>query len=162
MWSGHKAGGLVGWSKQGKWILLSKVYQWCAWNCRAQWSQCRMSGLYLQLPKVFSCEECSSSRIHTTSRRCIKMCENLPKMWSLNLSWINKPTNLFSLTGAMSKLKADMRPPKHVDRNRELDLVTPAGTVVVIQHQGMVLIHTWFTWASCHMTLKDIKNVILY
>lgn len=139
MWSGHKAGGLVGWSKQGKWILLSKVYQWCAWNCRAQWSQCRMSGLYLQLPKVFSCEECSSSRIHTTSRRCIKMCKNLPKMWSLNLSWINKRQTYFHLLEQCRNSKRTCDP-----RN----MSTGIGSLIWSPQRGLLLWYNTKEWYS--------------
>lgn len=61
----------------------------------------------------------------------------------------------FLLTGAVSELKTDMRPPKHVDRDGQLDLLRPAGAVVVVQHQGVVLIRTWFARAGSHVTLKE-------
>lgn len=51
-----------------------------------------------------------------------------------------------------------MRPPKHVDRDGKLDLLRPAGAVVVVQHQGVVLIRTWFARAGGHVTLKDRRG----
>lgn len=54
----------------------------------------------------------------------------------------------------MSKLKADVRPPKHIDRDGQLDLLRPAGTVVVVQHQRVVLISTGLTRTSRDVTLK--------
>lgn len=68
------------------------------------------------------------------------------------------PSIQFLLTGAVSELEPDMRPPKHVDRDGKLDLLRPAGAVVVVQHQGVVLIRTWFARAGGHVTLKDRRG----
>lgn len=51
-----------------------------------------------------------------------------------------------------------MRPPKHVDRDGKLDLFRPAGAVVVVQHQGVVLICTWLARAGSHVTLKERRG----
>lgn len=62
------------------------------------------------------------------------------------------------LTGAVSELEAHVRPPEHVDWDGQLDLLRPAGAVVVVQHQGVVLVPTWFAGAGSHVTLKDGKE----
>lgn len=68
---------------------------------------------------------------------------------------LGQATTQFLLTGAVPELKTDMRPPKHIDRDGQLDLLSPAGAVVVVQHQGVVFIRTRFARARSHVTLKD-------
>lgn len=55
----------------------------------------------------------------------------------------------------MSELEADVRPPEHVHGDGQLDLLRPAGAVVVVEHQGVVLVRTWFARAGGHVALKD-------
>lgn len=43
------------------------------------------------------------------------------------------------LTGAVAKLEAEVGAPETVYRNRQLDHLTPAGAVVVVQHEGAIL-----------------------
>lgn len=64
----------------------------------------------------------------------------------------------FLLTGAVSELEADVRPPEHVHGDGQLDLLRPAGAVVVVQHQGVVLVRTWFGRAGGHVALKDTRR----
>lgn len=55
----------------------------------------------------------------------------------------------------MSELEADVRPPEHVHGDGQLDMLRPAGAVVVVQHQGVVLVRTWFARAGGHVALQD-------
>lgn len=65
------------------------------------------------------------------------------------------PASSSLLTGAVSELEADVRPPEHVHGDGQLDLLRPAGAVVVVQHQGVVLVRTWFARAGGHVALQD-------
>lgn len=49
------------------------------------------------------------------------------------------------LTGAMAKLKADMGAAEHVNGDGQLDLLSPARAVVVVQHKRVVVIGTRLT-----------------
>lgn len=53
-----------------------------------------------------------------------------------------------TLTGTMSKLKADVCAPEFIHRNREFQQLGPPGTVVVIKHKGVVLTSWWLSRAK--------------
>lgn len=58
------------------------------------------------------------------------------------------------LTGTVSELEAHVGAPEHVHRDGQLDLLGPAGAVVVVQHQRVVLVRARFPGAGGHVALQ--------
>ncbi len=58
------------------------------------------------------------------------------------------------LTRTVAELEADMRPPEHVDWDGQLDKLRPARAVVVVKHEGVILVSTRLARAHGHKPLQ--------
>lgn len=54
----------------------------------------------------------------------------------------------------MAELEADVGAAEHVHGDGQLDLLRPPGAVVVVEHQGVVLVRPRLAGACSHVALK--------
>lgn len=60
----------------------------------------------------------------------------------------------------MAELEADVGSAEHVHWDGQLDLLRPPGTVVVVEHQGVVLVRTRLAGAGGHVALEgEVERV---
>lgn len=54
----------------------------------------------------------------------------------------------------MAELEADVRAPEHVDGDGQLDQLRPPRAVVVVKHEGVILVSARLTRARGHKPLR--------